>query len=126
MCSPVFVFGSNEAGLHGAGAARFALDHHGAIWGRGVGIQGTSYAIPTKDHQIQTLLLAAIASYVKGFLKFAEHRQETIFHVTQIGCGLAGLEPKDVAPMFKDAPANCLFSSAWEPWLPGREWWTDK
>jgi hypothetical protein len=26
-----------------------------------------------------------------------------IFLVTEIGCGLAGLKPKDVAPLFKDA-----------------------
>lgn len=121
-----FVFGSNEAGIHGAGAARFAVEHHGAIMGQGVGPQGTSYAIPTKDHQIQTLPLPRIASYVHVFLKYTEMRPDTIFHVTQIGCGLAGLDPKDMAPMFHDAPPNCQFSSAWEPWLPGRTYWTDK
>lgn len=121
-----FIFGSNEAGIHGAGAARFAVEHHGAIMGQGVGPQGTSYGIPTKDHQIQTLPLPCIASYVRGFLKFAEMRPDDVFHVAQIGCGLAGLEPKDMAPMFHDAPANCQFSSAWEPWLPGRTYWTDK
>lgn len=126
MQDPIFVFGSNEAGIHGAGAAAFAVRHHEAIMGKGVGIQGTSYGIPTKDHQIQTLPLPCIASYVKGFLKCAELRPDTIFHVTQIGCGLAGLEPKDIAPMFHGAPANCQFSSAWEQWLPGRVYWTDK
>ena len=126
MHGPIFVFGSNEAGVHGAGAARFAVEHHGAIMGQGVGIQGNSYGIPTKDHQIQTLPLPCIASYVRGFLKFAEHRLDITFHVTQIGCGLACLEPKDIAPMFHDAPSNCQFSSAWEQWLPGRTYWTDK
>lgn len=122
----IFVFGSNEAGIHGAGASRFAVEHHGAVMGLGVGPQGTSYAIPTTDYQLQTLPLPCIASYVKGFMKFAEMRPDTTFHVTQIGCGLAGLEPKDIAPMFHDAPASCQFSSAWEPWLPGRTYWTDK
>lgn len=121
-----FVFGSNEAGIHGAGAARFAVERHGAIMGQGVGPQGSSYAIPTKDHQIRTLPLSCIASYVKGFLEYAEMHPDAIFHVTQIGCGLAGLEPKDMTPMFHDAPANCQFSSAWEKWLPGRTYWTDK
>jgi hypothetical protein len=45
----IFVFGSNLAGRHGAGAALAALKDHGAIYGRGEGLQGQSYAIPTKD-----------------------------------------------------------------------------
>lgn len=126
MSTPIFVFGSNLLGIHGAGAAAFAVLHHGAILGRGVGPQGSSYAIPTKDRQINTLPLPCIASYVKGFRKFAEDRPDAVFHVTQIGCGLAGLSPKDIAPMFHDAPPNCRFSSAWEHWLPGRVYWTDK
>ena len=48
MGERIFVFGSNLAGRHGKGAAKFAKDYHGAIYGRGVGLQGTSYAIPTK------------------------------------------------------------------------------
>lgn len=126
MSGPIFVFGSNEAGIHGAGAARFAVERHGAVMGRGVGFQGNSYGIPTKDHQIQTLPLPSIAGYVRQFLREAAVCLDTTFHVTQIGCGLAGLEPKDIAPMFHDAPSNCQFSSAWEPWLPGRVYWTDK
>ena len=43
----IFVFGSNEHGLHYGGAARYALDHFGAIMGQGVGPQGKSYAIPS-------------------------------------------------------------------------------
>ena len=126
MQGPCFVFGSNLAGIHGAGAARYAVLHHGAIMGQGTGFQGDSYGIPTKDHHIRTLPLESIAFDVLWFLKYAKLHPETIFHVTQIGCGLAGLEPKDIAPMFHDAPANCQFSSAWEQWLPGRVYWTDK
>lgn len=126
MSRECFVFGSNTKGLHGAGAAAYAVQHHGAIMGMGLGFQGTSYAIPTKDHHIQTLPLEHISHYVQWFMGQAKMFPETIFHVTQIGCGLAGLEPKDIAPMFHDAPANCQFSSAWEQWLPGRVYWTDK
>lgn len=32
----IFVFGSNLAGFHGAGAARFAVQRHGAIYGQGI------------------------------------------------------------------------------------------
>lgn len=41
----VFVFGSNLAGMHAGGAARFAYNKFGAIWGQGEGLQGQSYAI---------------------------------------------------------------------------------
>ena len=41
---PVFVFGSNLAGRHGKGAALHARKHHGAIYGQGAGLQGSSYA----------------------------------------------------------------------------------
>ena len=126
MIREIFVFGSNTKGLHGAGAAAYAVQHHGAIMGQGTGFQGDSYGIPTKDHRIETIPLPNIACHVEAFIRQAAMHPETIFHVTQIGCGLAGLEPKDIAPMFQDAPANCQFSSAWEQWLPGRVYWTDK
>jgi hypothetical protein len=45
----IFVFGSNPEGRHGAGAAKIAKEQFGAIYGQGEGIQGNSYAIPTKD-----------------------------------------------------------------------------
>ena len=44
----IFVFGSNKSGIHGAGAAKYALEHKGAQWGIGEGIVGESYALPTK------------------------------------------------------------------------------
>ena len=43
----IFVFGSNLKGLHGGGAARLAYERFGAIWGQGVGLQGSCYGIPT-------------------------------------------------------------------------------
>jgi len=46
--SEIFVFGSNLAGRHGAGAAKIANRLYGAIYGAGVGPMGNSYAIPTK------------------------------------------------------------------------------
>jgi hypothetical protein len=56
----VFVFGSNEAGIHGAGAARLAFEKFGAVWKIGVGHEGKTYAIPTKDYVIKTLDLIEI------------------------------------------------------------------
>ena len=44
----IFVFGSNPEGRHGAGAAKVAREKFGAIYGRGEGLQGNAYALPTK------------------------------------------------------------------------------
>ena len=65
----IFVFGSNLAGRHGRGAALAALKEHGAVYGKGIGLQGNSYAIPTKDFRIQTLPLSVINNYVQDFFK---------------------------------------------------------
>jgi|GEM_PF-1410731 len=109
MSVPVFVFGSNLAGRHGAGAALFAKRHRGAIYGQGVGRQGNSYAIPTKDARLRTLPLSTIAfPYVWAFLEYARMHPRTTFQLTPIGCGLAGYKPEQIAPMFKDAPPNVI------------------
>ncbi len=80
MTRPIFVFGSNLAGRHGKGAALFARQKHGAVYGQGVGLQGHSYAIPTKDEQLRTLPLEAIREHVEEFKRFAaEHRELVVF-----------------------------------------------
>lgn len=99
----VFVFGSNEAGMHGAGAAKQAYFLFGAEYRKGEGLYGQSYAIPTKDYNIETLPLDRICDYVQRFLDFAEQTPQLDFLVTQIGCGYAGYQPTDIAPMFKRA-----------------------
>ena len=113
----IFVFGSNLRGVHGAGAARFAYLHKGAMHGVGVGIRGKSYALPTKDVRINTLSLYDIEGFVDMFIEYAKCWPGVQFQVTRVGCGLAGYKDKDIAPMFVHAPANCFFDSAWEPWF---------
>ena len=113
----VFVFGSNLAGVHGAGAARVAVEKHGAEMGKGVGLQGNSYALPTKDHNIQTLPFPDVAMNIHHFLVFAKRNPEYQFKVTRIGCGLAGYQDKEIAPLFYRAPDNCHFDLAWRPFL---------
>lgn len=110
----IFVFGSNLAGRHGAGAAKHALMHHGAILFQGTGIQGRSYAIPTKDARIRTLPLDQIKLHVKRFIAFAEIHPELTFYVTPIGCGLAGYKRSQIEPMFEGMPDNCRFAETWE------------
>src|SRR5262245_39510452 len=102
----IFVFGSNLAGIHGKGAALHALNHHGAIYGRGIGRQGSSYAIPTKDTKLKPLPLPVIQFYVNRFIRYAESKSKLRFKLTAIGTGLAGYKPSQIAPMFKAAPEN--------------------
>lgn len=94
----VFVFGSNIAGHHGAGAARLAMNKWGAKWGKGVGLEGQTYGIPTMQGGVET-----IKPYVDAFIDFAKKHQDKIFLVTEIGCGIAGFTPEDIAPLFKEA-----------------------
>jgi hypothetical protein len=104
----IFVFGSNLAGRHGKGAALEAKQKHGAITGRGFGLQGDSYAIPTKDENLRTLPLSRIERFVHGFLADAADRPDLTFRLRAIGCGLAGYTPADIAPMFRGAPPNVI------------------
>jgi hypothetical protein len=99
----IFVFGSNTAGRHGAGAAKTAMGW-GAKYGQGEGLQGKTYGIPTVNAAITNKLnVNKIAKYVDTFIQFAKNHPEMIFLVTEIGCGLAGHEVKDMAPLFKEA-----------------------
>ena len=108
----IFVFGSNLAGIHGAGAARTALGY-GAQYGQGIGLQGNSYAIPTKDASLHTLPLDVIQYYVTHFLLEAKSRPDLQFFVTRIGCGLAGYTDDQIAPFFKHASENCELPHGW-------------
>jgi hypothetical protein len=118
---PVFVFGSNRAGRHGRGAAFRARQYHGAIYGQGEGLQGSSYAIPTKGHRLETLGLDAIHSHVARFLRFANERRDLVFEVTPIGCGLAGYKPEQIAPMFRAAPQNVILPDEFKAVLNSNE-----
>lgn len=113
----IFCFGSNLSGIHGAGAAKKAYLDHGAIWNTGAGLHGDSYALPTKGYNISFMPLDIVALYVERFLLFALAHPELQFKVTRVGCGLAGFKDNEIAPLFKDAPENCMFDTAWEPWL---------
>jgi hypothetical protein len=109
----VFVFGSNLTGRHGKGAALHARQHHGAVYGVGVGRTGNAYAIPTKDERLRTLPLSAIAAHVSHFIEYATLNPGLQFQVTRIGCGLAGYTDEQIAPMFRGAPENCELPDGW-------------
>jgi hypothetical protein len=44
-----------------------------------------------------------IAPYVDEFIQFAKAHPELHFWVTRIGCGIAGFEEEQIAPLFEDA-----------------------
>lgn len=112
-----FVFGSNLVGRHGEGAAWQARNSFRAIYGRGIGFTGDCYAIPTKDHNIETIPLDVVKYFVGLFLEDATLSPDLEFLVTKIGCGLAGYTDAQIAPMFKGAPVNCVFHEDWKPYL---------
>ena len=116
----VFVFGSNLQGFHSGGAAKVALNKFGAIFGQGIGLQGQSYAIPTMQGGVAT-----IKPYVDQFINFANQHKNLFFFVTRIGCGTAGFNDVDIAPLFADAVemdnvalpksfCNCIEESKYE------------
>ncbi len=99
----IFVFGSNLSGRHGKGAAKQALTW-GAKWGQASGLQGRTYGIPSKNASItRTLSVKEIKPFVDDFIQFAKENVDLIFLVTEIGCGLANLTRKEVAPLFEEA-----------------------
>lgn len=111
----IFVFGSNLAGIHGAGAARDAL-RFGAKYGVALGPMGQTYAIATKDQKLRTLPIYMIQDQVKAFLTYASAYKDQWFLVTRIGCGLAGYTAADIGPLFTSATSNVILPSDFEPW----------
>lgn len=111
----IFVFGSNLAGRHGAGAARYAVQAYGAKYGQGEGRQGRSYAIPTKDAQLRTLGLDAIEAGVRRFAQHAAEHHDEAFILTPIGCGLAGHRPQDIWAILHRVklPTNVALHPSW-------------
>ena len=74
-----------------------ALKDHGAIYGRGEGLQGQSYAIPTKDRtpwpsKPKTLPLYVIAEYITEFLQFSQLHLELTFNHDADRLRLGGLQ----------------------------------
>lgn len=107
----VFVFGSNDLGRHGAGAAHDAIAF-GAKPGQGFGPSGQTYAIATrmwrrrenKAGDVELFLVDCdihfVMAQVHGFLAYALGRDEATFLVTEIGTGRAGFTHAQIAHLF--------------------------
>ena len=102
----IFVFGSNGQGAHLGGAAATAVHKFGAKMGQAEGLQGQSYAINTMDSEDE------MYAQIGRFLDFAKSHPELTFLVTEIGCGIAGYNPEQIGPHFKECPKNVVLPKA--------------
>ena len=113
VAEPVFVFGSNIAGIYEAGAGAYAVAFHGAVAGKGSGMHGNSYAIPTHDSALQILSLDVINNYINGFLVYAANHSQVNFQVARIGCCENGYKDEEMGPLFRQAGPNCHLPGLW-------------
>ena len=112
----LFVFGSNLAGRHGAGAALVAAERYGAQSGVGEGAFASSYAIPTKGHSLEVLPLTVIAEHVERFVLWANAHPDRQYWLTRVGCGLAGYSNDQIVPLFTGLRVQRLSITA--QWMP--------
>lgn len=121
----IFVFGSNPEGRHGAGSARTARLLFGAIYGRGEGLQGHAYAIPTKDLRVtinqgyKSIPPQAIVRSIRKMYECARLNPDKRFMVAYRNTykrSLNGYTGFEMIRMFIDAgpiPENVYFSKEW-------------
>ncbi len=122
----IFVFGSNPEGRHGAGAARVAQQSFGAIYGQGEGLQGNSYALPTKDLRItknkslKSISEKDIIKSIKKLYNTASKNPSKQFKIAfrnQLNeVTLNGYSGEEMINMFLSAgtiPSNIVFSKEW-------------
>lgn len=133
----IFVFGSNPEGRHGLGSAKVAREQFGAIYGRGEGLQGNSYALPTTElryprregylarephYTRHSMSEEHIVENIRRMYQCAEEHPDKKFKVAYRNkpdertlCGYSG---KELMTMFKTAcdgnyPDNVYFSEEW-------------
>lgn len=121
----IYVFGSNPEGRHGAGSAKIAKDIFGAIYGIGEGLQGNSYAIPTKDLRVKenngyrSIDKDSIIRSIQKLYHVAEKMPNKIFKVAYTNTeskslnGYTGFEMIEMFNQAGDIPLNMMFSSEW-------------
>ena len=103
MKQVILVFGSNTEGRHGKGVAKIAKDEWGAEYGNSKGLQGSSYAIITKDLSkgLRSISLEEIDKQIEEFWRFTLTKQNWVFIVSPIGCGLGGYEINEIKPLLQ-------------------------
>ena len=131
----IFVFGSNTEGRHGKGAAKWAKDYYGAIYGQSFGRQGQSFAIITKDLTVKThpsISRDKIVSQILYLYLYATQHPELDFYVAYSGLSknLNGYSNQDMAAMFYikglNIPDNIIFEENFAKYIPtGQNWLAD-
>lgn len=118
----IFVFGSNPEGRHGVGSAKVAVERFGAVYGKGEGLQGNSYALPTKDLRIpgrRTISKADIVKNIDRLYSVAREMPERKFMVAYRNgadeMSLNGYTGREMLLMFTyhSVPNNIWFSEEW-------------
>jgi hypothetical protein len=109
----IFVFGSNEAGIHGAGAAWQARHRFGAKLGIGEGLTGQCYAFPTLDRKLHKRSHGDLQESCRLLFECAGQHPEKRFLLTKVGCGLAGFDESYMRSLFVNAPENIILPEDW-------------
>jgi hypothetical protein len=118
----IFVFGSNPEGRHGAGSAKVAKEKFGAVYGVGEGLQGNSYALPTKDLRIpgtRSISKSDIVHNIQKLYDLARTMPEKNFKVAYRTKfdekSLNGYTGEEMVQMFSmyPVPNNIYFSEEW-------------
>jgi len=117
-----FVFGSNDEGRHGKGAAATAYSMFGAEWGCGSGYRGESYAIATKQTPWKPHTLDLVHRHIEDFERWAASHDKNLF-ITRIGCMNAGFKDAQIAPLFLRLNSffkhNISFPEPWKKYIQG-------
>jgi hypothetical protein len=125
----IFVFGSNPEGRHGGGTARIAYTKYGAVYGKGRGLQGQSYALVTKNlspgfreestgityhsHGYRSVLTPQIIENIRELYETARSMPDKEFLVAYTtGFNLNGYSGEEMASMFSaiEIPDNVVFN----------------
>lgn len=118
----IFVFGSNPEGRHGLGAAKVAREKFGAIYGQGEGLQGNSYALPTKDLRLsgnQSLQPSQIVENIKRLYECARENPDKDFKIAYRNTeskslnGYTGIEMIAMFIYSGPIPSNIWVSEEW-------------
>ncbi len=109
----IFVFGSNLAGRHGAGAARQAWREFGAKWGIGEGFTGQCYAFPTLDENLQQLPMERLEQARDRLYQTCRSFTGWRFLLTKVGCGLAGYPEAQMRALFAQPEPNLILPEDW-------------
>jgi predicted NAD-dependent protein-ADP-ribosyltransferase YbiA (DUF1768 family) len=122
----IFVFGSNTAGRHGAGAALDARQRFGAQWGVAQGLTGQAYALPTASFdgaalgakRFPALPLEAIEQNLAQLAEDAKTDPGKHFLLTRIGMGRSGYSEQQIRPLIEAAQLPSNVKPYWE-WESG-------